>query len=202
MGVDCYGLEPHNPNQFVKPTINWDDDPSERERQKFFNETEVYEKQVKGSYFRNNWWYWRPMWAYATTIGLEHGIITKGQAEYGNGNDGSQIDGETAKKWGELILWDIAEGNVRDHETEYKIQYDMAKEHNDELDKAMQILREVVQDETGNKDIVPNDYPKKHKKSWQELWDKRDHRASYPFSEENLKEFAEFMVESGGFSIC
>ena len=57
MGVDCYGLSPRNPKNLEKPTIDWDTDPSEEERQKFWEAMEKYEKEVPGHYFRNNWWY-------------------------------------------------------------------------------------------------------------------------------------------------
>ena len=39
MGVDCYGLSPRNPKNLDKPTIDWDTNPSEEERQKFWDES-------------------------------------------------------------------------------------------------------------------------------------------------------------------
>jgi|TARA_R100000482_G_C5128183_1_gene150069 hypothetical protein len=202
MGVDCYGLSPRNPKSLEKPTIDWDKDPSEEDRQHFWEAMDKYEKEVPGHYFRNNWWYWRPMWGYACGLGIEHGVITQEVEEWGNENSGKEVNGKTAKKWGELILWDIAEGNPREYEEEYMREYKLAQEHNNNIDKALEILRELVRAETGDPDIVPNDYPEEHAKSWQELWNKRNHQGSYPFSEENLKEFAQFMIESGGFQIC
>ena len=47
MGVDCYGLSPRNPKNLEKPTIDWDTDPSEEERQKFWEAQEEYDKQVQ-----------------------------------------------------------------------------------------------------------------------------------------------------------
>ena len=139
---------------------------------------------------------------YACGLGIEHGVITQEIEEWGNENSGKEVNGKTAKKWGELILWDISEGNPRDYEEEYMQEYKLAQEHNNQIEKALEILSEVVKAETGDENIVPNDYPKEHRKSWDELWAKRNHQGSYPFSEENLKEFAQFMIESGGFQIC
>ena len=202
MGVDCYGLSPRNPKNLVKPTIDWSKNPSEEERQKFWDKSSEYDKQVPGNYFRNNWWYWRPMWGYACGLGKQFGVITQKIEEWGNDNSGRKVNGKIAKKWGELILWDISEGNPQDYEEEYMKDYKIAQEHNNRIDKDLDILRELVKEETGDPDIVPNDYPEKHAKSWQELWSMRKHQASYPFSVDNLKEFAKFMIESGGFQIC
>ena len=74
------------------------------------------------------------------------------------------------------------------------------KKHNNQIDKALEILSEVVKAETGDENIVPNDY-KEHRKSWDELW-ARNHQGSYPFSEENLKEFCSIYDRVRGFQIC
>ena len=52
------------------------------------------------------------------------------------------------------------------------------------------------------KEIAPKDFPKADKERWDEIWNKRKWSASYPFSVENVKEFAEFCRFSGGFKIC
>ena len=74
--------------------------------------------------------------------------------------------------------------------------------HNNQIEKALEILSEVVKAETGDENIVPNDYPKNIGNHGMNYGQKRNHQGSYPFSEENLKEFAQFMIESGGFQIC
>jgi len=201
MGVDCYGLSPRNPKNLEHPTIDWKKEPSEEEKQKFWDALDEYDKQVPGHNFTNNWWYWRPMWSYACVLAKHHGVIDDKIETWGFDNSMKKVNGKIAKKWGELILWDIAEGNPRDYEEEYMREYKLAQEHNNQIEKALDILREVVIAETGDETIVPNDYPEEHIKSWKELWNKREHKGSYPFSEENLKEFAEFMIESGGFQI-
>lgn len=201
MGVDCYGLSPYNPKNLEQPTIDWDKKPSKEEQNKFWNALDEYEKAITGYKFRNNWWYWRPMWNYACDLAIKHNVITREIKKWGEENSHKDVNAEIAKKWGELILWDISEGNPRDYEEEYMQEYKLAQEHNNLIDSALEILREVVQAETGDENIVPNDYPKEHAKSWKDLWAKRQQQGMYPFSEENLKEFAEFMKESGGFTI-
>ena len=48
MGVDCYGLSPRNPKNLEKPTIDWDENPSEEDRQHFWEAMEKYEKKFQG----------------------------------------------------------------------------------------------------------------------------------------------------------
>ena len=44
MGFDIYGLNPHNPNNAVKPTIDPDDNPTETEWKEYFKAIDDYEK--------------------------------------------------------------------------------------------------------------------------------------------------------------
>ena len=51
------------------------------------------------------------------------------------------------------------------------------------------------------KNLAPCDYPIDDKKTWDRIYKKRNSDASYPFSVENVKEFADFCKNSGGFTI-
>ena len=51
-------------------------------------------------------------------------------------------------------------------------------------------------------DIAPVNYPKEDKEKWDAIYAKKDWNGGYPFSEKNVKEFAEFAEQSGGFQIC
>jgi len=53
----------------------------------------------------------------------------------------------------------------------------------------------------GNDNLVPRDFPKKDHDKWEKIYRKRNSDASYPFSIQNVEEFAEFCENSGGFSI-
>lgn len=68
--------------------------------------------------------------------------------------------------------------------------------------KKFDALEKKVIEITGSKDIAPADYPKEFKEEWDRLWADKDWRDSYPFSVSNVKEFADFCKESGGFEIC
>ena len=68
MGFDLYGLNPINTTNVQKPIIDWTANPSDEERDRYFKEMETYEKAVPGDYFRNNVWYWQPLWKYICMI--------------------------------------------------------------------------------------------------------------------------------------
>jgi len=72
----------------------------------------------KGEYFRNNVWWWRPLWDYCLN---EHGDIA-GQVEHGHSNDGDGLDGENSRTLGLRLLEDVKTGRA----AEYKQTYDKA----------------------------------------------------------------------------
>ena len=57
-------------------------------------------------------------------------------------------------------------------------------------------------DKKHGKDIAPKDYPKADYEKWNAIYSKLDINGNYPFHIENVKEFAEFAEQSGGFQIC
>ena len=52
-----------------------------------------------------------------------------------------------------------------------------------------------------NDNLAPKDFPKADHDKWEKIYRKRNHDGSYPFSVENVEEFAEFCENSGVFSI-
>jgi len=59
-----------------------------------------------------------------------------------------------------------------------------------------------VEKRLGKPNLAPADFPKADHDEWERIYHKRKWNASYPFSVENVKEFAEFCRFSGGFKIC
>ena len=66
----------------------------------------------------------------------------------------------------------------------------------------MSALRESVIKLTGDKDITPANYPEIQNKEWDKLYSQKSWDDSYPFSVENVQDFADFCRHSGGFEIC
>ena len=78
----------------------------------------------------------------------------------------------------------------------------LAEKHNAEIEEKMKSLRKLVIKMTGKEDIAPADYPEIQEKKWENLYSQKSWNDSYPFSVENVQDFADFSRHSGGFEIC
>ena len=163
MGMDVYGINPKQntaPPEIVKKLEgeDWLDkfmELSEDEKSQYFDLKSEWEDENPGVYFRNNVWWWRPLWDYVWKLCEDDGVITREQYQEGHVNSGAEINVHQA----ELIALRL----------NHAIKMGWAETH-------MQ-LHNAGQDANGE--------------SW-----------SYPFSVENVKAFADFCKESGGFEIC
>ena len=70
----------------------------------------------KGSYFRNNVWWWHPLWEYCQDL---HADLCD-KVENGHLNDGDGLDADDARELGERLLRDIASGVTQTYEDEYR----------------------------------------------------------------------------------
>ena len=170
MGMDVYGLSPKENKSIEEfPTYkkfnNMDFgekwrilDKNEKLKEKYFKEQSAYEEANCGRYFRNNCWWWRPLWNYCYAVADD--IISQEVWNSGHCNDGAGLNKWEAKALGERLLATIDSGECVKYQAEY-----------------MQRCQEDVDagDKFGN---------------------------SYPFDVENVKSFANFCIESGGFEIC
>lgn len=199
MGFDVYGLNPTIQEGSVKPEIDWNTEPSGEERKAYFEQSEKYEDDNKGVYFRNNVWWWRRLaqYVYENTDEIS-------EDDYGlwHENSGHQVDEVTAIRIADRLEELIKQG----HTTEYQLQVEEAMAHAEEdnkvIEEKMKALREKVIKLTGDKDIAPADYPEIQSKEWEFLYSQKSWDDSYPFSVENVQDFANFSRHSGGFEIC
>lgn len=111
-----------------------------------------------GEYFRNNVWWWRPLWNYCEVVAPE---LTK-SVKYAQTNDGDGLKAKESVLLSKLLFNEIESGRTAEYAARYYKE-----------------LAELP--------VVD---------------DKPDWSTNYPFSVENVKEFAEFLQYSGGFSIC
>lgn len=156
-----------------------------------------------GEYFRNNVWYWRPLWDYCNTIApdLCDGVN-------GHYNDGDGLNEEGAIKLAEILFGQLESGETARYETEYREVLANLPRHDcmlchgtgvrtDEIGVSMGMptreLDEAVSLVVGrthgycngcNGEGVENDW-----------------MTNYPFDVENVREFANFLRHSGGFQI-
>lgn len=157
---------------------------------------DVYGKNAtteRGEYFRNNVWWWRPLWDYCETVYPRCGEIS------GHTNDGDGFDEDEAKKLASILLAEIANGNTKRYEETYQLELSAIEDEVCSLCNGVGIVQvkedwpDYVEGQVTFRDPCNSCDGKKTKRPMT-TW--------YPFSVENVKEFAEFLMDSGGFEIC
>ena len=199
MGFDLYGMNPYNPNKAVKPKMDWDKPTTEEERKEHFKKLDEYEKEVVGDYFRSNVWWWRPLASYVINY---TGCVDEKDAEMWSTNDGHEVDDETAQQIHNQLQVLIESGHTQKFQDDYEKERLKAEKHNDKVEKELKKFCESVEKKLGKTNLAPADFPKADHDEWERIYHKRKWNASYPFSVEHVKEFAEFCRFSGGFKIC
>jgi hypothetical protein len=149
MGFDLYGIDPKCDKP--EPPVDWND-PDSKSRDEYYK----WREGTKGAYFRNNNWWWRPLWMYINSLGL----LTEEQYQRGQYNDGYKFASDQAIKIGARLKHEVAQGKTKKWADNYKEESKLAKASGDNFGDA------------------------------------------YPFDVNNVKEFADFCIESGGFEIC
>jgi len=170
MGMDVSGINPKiNASMNDFPTLKkikemretdegWKESmkllENDKLSEKYWAEEKEYNNINCGVYFRNNCWWWRPLWNYCYTIGDD--IISKDVWDSGHCNDGAGLNAKDAKKLGKRLLQSIEDGEC----LKYQAAYIQHQEDSDD-----------------------------------------EFASSYPFDIDNVKEFAKFCIQSGGFEI-
>ena len=185
MGFDLSGM---NPNLTTpEPTLP----PFTERTDKQWAEYHDWQEDNCGVYFRNNVWWWRPLWSFVT--GMCANILTEKDIRLGGYNDMHKISKTKAGKIAKRLHSMIEDGRVKECEDV----------HNKELASLEQVDCDTC-GATGRR----NKPPKPGAGDYQECngcngtGKKDDWAKSYPFSEENVREFANFCSNSGGFRIC
>jgi hypothetical protein len=93
-------------------------------------------------------------------------------------------------------------GHTEQYAKQHEDKRAIAINHNALVNKKLAELALEAERITGEKDLAPSKYPKDLSKKWDEITNEREWVASYPFSVSNVKEFADFCKDSGGFTIC
>jgi hypothetical protein len=161
-------------------------------------------KSERGEYFRNNVWWWRPLWDYVITVAPD---LTEGVN--GHYNDGDGLNAEGAEKLSQILMISLSDGTCEAYEKRY--YEEMAELPNDPciICQSTGIRTDAVGQEGGQPTKeLPEDKAiilgRTHGwcngcdgLGWRPNW-----QTSYPFKQQNVREFAEFLAESGGFEIC
>lgn len=163
----------------------------------------VEPRSERGEYFRNNVWWWRPLWDYCCEVAPE---LCEGVS--GHYNDGDGLDAEGARTLAEELMRHVKEGNTAEYERQYNAQIAALPRNTCEFCEGTGIRSDKVGVDMGmpSKQLsqdVAIILGRTH--GWCNGCDgegTQEHiGASYPFTVENVVEFAEFLADSGGFQI-
>jgi DnaJ-class molecular chaperone len=144
-------------------------------------------KTEEASYFRNNVWWWRPLWSYV----IDMNLVTDEQAERGSYNDGYLIDREQAMRIGIKLKHLISQGHTKEYEDKRQAELDALPQEKCELCHG-----------TGTRNDKNTQFKDMKCNACSGKGEKESFEKNYPFSVENVEQFAQFCIESGGFTIC
>ena len=198
MGMDVHGLNPRQNKKLSDfPVYNKFSNMSFRERWKeldreenkeikeqYHQEWDEFENSNPGVYFRNNCWWWRPLWNYCYMIADD--IISEELFENGHSNSGAGLNDKDARLLGNRLLQQIREGKTIEYQAEYQQYLDDLPDDVCTFCNGNNRGKNKMKDCTRCNGTGKSTNFNKH----------------YPFDVDNVKEFAEFCIESGGFEIC
>ena len=153
-------------------------------REQYWKEQTDYEEVNSGYYFRNNCWWWRPLWNYCYAIADD--LISEEVFESGHNNSGAGLDDKGAKLLGNRLLQQIREGKTIEYQASYQQYLDDLPDDVCTFCNGNNRGKNKMKDCTRCNGTGKSTNFNKH----------------YPFDTDNVKEFAEFCLQSGGFKIC
>jgi hypothetical protein len=141
-------------------------------------------KNEKGEYFRNNVWWWHPLWSYCQ----ENYPSITASVQNGHDNSGDGLGDEDSIKLGIALKKDIDSGKTLAYEEKRRSYLAGLPLEPCIYCKSTGIRKDAYVDGLCN--------------SCSGSGSVKSFETNYPFSSENLQEFAEFLINCGGFSIC
>ena len=137
MGFDLTGLNPQadtpqptwtKGDPFVKTGKHqYNIDPQIKEEYDDFMKSRMeWQDANEGAYFRNNVWFWRPLWNFVT--GCCDNILTERDVEQGYFNDGHKICKTKAKRIASRLRRYLKNGHISAYEAWYSKEISQLKE--------------------------------------------------------------------------
>ena len=168
---------------------------------------DVYGKKPKspqGEYFRNNVWYWHPLWDFC-----QDNFAVARKVVNGHTNDGDGLNAADSKALGKGIFQMLNNGEAQKYIDERNERLSQLERVTCYLCKGTGIRTDDIGVEAGQptKELSPEQaivYGRTH--GWcngcdgdgkNEPWE-----TNYRLTLENLEEFANFLMDCGGFEIC
>lgn len=157
----------------------------------------------RGEYFRNNVWWWRPLWNYCEHVAPELCADVSGHM-----NDGDGLDADGARRLAETLFFEIDSGRTEEYRTAYYARLSRLPRKQCEYCGGTGVRTDQVGVDNGMPEQVLEPEMQAlvgRERGWCNACQgegKVDHwDTNYPFEVENVREFAEFLAESGGFQI-
>jgi hypothetical protein len=157
-----------------------------------------------GEYFRNNVWWWHPLWDYCLNL---HGDICD-KVERGHENSGDGLDASDAEALSQRLLDDIKNGVTAEYERSYREHIASLPSHECKWCNGTGIRSDEIGVQVG--------MPTRQLDEDLSVVLGRTHgwcnacsgegkimawEANYQFAVSNVEEFANFLLECGGFQI-
>lgn len=145
MGFDLHGLKPQEntkkPEILIKHSSGWliEDEAIQRE---WYNAYEKWENENPGVYFRNNVWFWRPLWMYVCASCQD--ILTEKDMSKGSYNDGHKISKTKSKKIAARLRKMIKNLEVKMFAVHAEEERQIAVNHNKKIQDLIDALNERV----------------------------------------------------------
>tara|TARA_R110000751_G_scaffold104518_2_gene200027 strand:- start:57 stop:608 length:552 start_codon:yes stop_codon:yes gene_type:complete len=183
MGFDLYGVSP----QITGTTpISPGMDAPEEAVTKYLEENKIFEANNPGVYFRNNVWWWRPLWDYVYEVC--DSVLTEEDYHSGQSNEGHTIDENKCVRMALLLNVELSTDKTQEYTDTYrKTMDDMPKEKCDLCDGT------GTRNNSNREGECNGCNGNGIRSSWV---------TNYPFDVENVREFVAFLKECGGFQIC
>ena len=199
MGMDVYGKNPKMmvPKEKFPIYSKYDDmpwgdrekDPKwKKEKDEYYSQWKEYENSNPGVYFRNNCWWWRPLWDYCAFVDRHYklSLIDEELYQSGHHNDGAGLDEKESIKLAMYLQMSIEDGTAKEYANERQQYMDSLE------DEPCSRCNNNNRGNLKKKDCNPCDGK----------GTRRPFATHYPFNLDNVAEFAKFLEFSGGFSIC
>ena len=161
-------------------------------------------KTQKGEYFRNNVWWWHPLWSYCCHISPE----LAGKVQNGHDNSGDGLDAVDSRKLGFIVQQSVTSGAAQEYVDEYN--KDTATLPDEPCFCVKQSLMDVLAmsadtpfvEVSGILKSSENKTPNPECKNCKGSGMQRNWNANYYIDVENIQNFAGFLIDCGGFEIC
>lgn len=165
-----------------------------------------------GEYFRNNVWWWHPLWTYCQIVAP---TITS-HVKHGHSNDGDGLNATLSKKLAQILFAHIKTGKTAKYAADFEAAVKAIPPvkckwcngtgvRSDDIGRRIGMDQFVIGRQVIYGYLHDESHPRFGKIGWCNSCDGVGHRApdsaGYQFTVDNVEAFANFLQDCGGFAI-